>query len=44
MPNNTISKPVDSPVLDAQARALFAFLTSAEARPVWERFGFRVAQ
>ena len=23
MPNNTISKPVDSPVLDAQARALF---------------------
>lgn len=29
---------------DARARALLAFLTGAEARPVWERFNFRIAQ
>lgn len=29
---------------DAQARALLAFLAGVEARPAWERFGFRLAQ
>jgi molybdate transport system substrate-binding protein len=29
---------------NAQARAFFAFLTGAEARPVWQRHGFRIAQ
>lgn len=29
---------------NAQARAFLAFLTGPEARPTWERFGFRLAQ
>jgi len=29
---------------NAQARALFAFLAGPEAHPVWQRFGFRLAQ
>ena len=29
---------------NAQARAFLAFLTGPEARPTWERFGFRMAQ
>jgi len=29
---------------NAQARAFLAFLTGPEARPVWQRFGFRMAQ
>jgi molybdate transport system substrate-binding protein len=29
---------------DAQARALLAFLTGAEALPIWQRFGFTLAR
>ena len=29
---------------NAQARAFLAFLAGPEARPTWERFGFRIAQ
>ncbi|MBR0682938.1 molybdate ABC transporter substrate-binding protein [Roseomonas eburnea] len=29
---------------NARARALFAFLAGLEAQPVWQRFGFRLAQ
>ena len=28
----------------AEAKALLAFLTSAEAAPIWQRFGFSLAR